>query len=50
MTLKADTEDDKYSEYLETSRLQELIKKYSDYIRHPIQHDGGGLPNEGQAR
>lgn len=36
MTLKADTEDDKYSEYLETSRLQELIKKYSDYIRHPI--------------
>ena len=50
MTLKADTEDDKYSEYLETSRLQELIKKYSDYIRHPIRMDGGGLPNEGQAR
>ena len=36
MHIKADTEDDTYSEYLETSRLQSLIKKYSDYIRHPI--------------
>ena len=36
MRLKEDTEDEKYSEYLETSRLQSLIKKYSDYIRHPI--------------
>ena len=36
MHLKADTEDEHYSEYLETGRLQSLIKKYSDYIRHPI--------------
>ena len=36
MHLKEDAEDEKYSEYLETSRLQSLIKKYSDYIRHPI--------------
>ena len=36
MRLKPDTEDENYSEYLETSRLQSLIKKYSDYIRHPI--------------
>ena len=36
MHLKPDTEDEHYSEYLETSRLQTLIKKYSDYIRHPI--------------
>ena len=36
MHLKPDTEDENYSEYLETSRLQTLIKKYSDYIRHPI--------------
>ena len=36
MHLKPDTEDEHYSEYLETSRLQSLIKKYSDYIRHPI--------------
>jgi len=36
MHLKADTEDENYSEYLDTNRLQSLIKKYSDYIRHPI--------------
>ena len=36
MHIKPDTEDENYSEYLETSRLQSLIKKYSDYIRHPI--------------
>lgn len=32
-----DTEDEKYSEYLEEFRLRQLIKKYSDYIRFPIQ-------------
>ena len=36
MHLKPDAEDEAYSEYLETGRLQSLIKKYSDYIRHPI--------------
>ena len=36
MHIKPDTEDEQYSEYLETPRLQSLIKKYSDYIRHPI--------------
>lgn len=36
MRLKPDTEDEQYGEYLETGRLQALIKKYSDYIRHPI--------------
>ena len=36
MHVKADTEDEKYSEYMETYRLRELIKKYSDYIRYPI--------------
>ncbi len=34
--LKADTDDDKFSEYLEYYKLRELIKKYSDYIRYPI--------------
>ena len=34
--LKPDTEEDKYGEYLETYRLTELVKKYSDYIRYPI--------------
>lgn len=34
--LKPDTDDDKYSEYLEYYKLRELIKKYSDYIHYPI--------------
>lgn len=36
MHIKPDTEDEKYSEYLDQYRISELIKKYSDYIRHPI--------------
>ncbi|MDD6059001.1 MAG: molecular chaperone HtpG [Ruminococcus sp.] len=31
-----DTDDEKYSDYLEQYRLKSLIKKYSDYIRFPI--------------
>ena len=34
--VKADTEDEKYSEFLDTYRLRGLVKKYSDYIRYPI--------------
>ena len=34
--IKADTEEEKYGEFLETYRIRELIKKYSDYIRYPI--------------
>ncbi len=37
--LKADTEDEKYSEYLESYRIRSLVKKYSDYIRYPIKTD-----------
>jgi len=36
MTLKADTEEDKYSEYLEEYEIRALVRKYSDYIRYPI--------------
>lgn len=36
LTLKDDTEDERYSEFLEEYRLSELVKKYSDYIRYPI--------------
>ena len=36
MHLKEDNDDEKYSEYLDEYRLKYLIKKYSDYIRHPI--------------
>ena len=36
MTLKADTEEENYGEYLEEYQLRSLIRKYSDYIRYPI--------------
>ena len=36
MTLKEDTEDDKYSDFLEEYEIRSLIRKYSDYIRYPI--------------
>jgi len=34
--IKPDTDEENYSGYLETYRIRELIKKYSDYIRYPI--------------
>ncbi len=34
--IKDDTDDEKYSEYLEEYRIRTLVKKYSDYIRYPI--------------
>ena len=36
LKLKQDTDDEKYSRFLETFELQNLVKKYSDYIRYPI--------------
>lgn len=39
MLLKDDTEEDKYSDYLEQYKISSLIKKYSDYIRYPIEMD-----------
>ena len=36
MTLKADTDDEKYSTYLDEYEIRSLVKKYSDYIRYPI--------------
>ena len=36
MTLKADTDDEKYSTYLEEYEIRNLVRKYSDYIRYPI--------------
>ena len=36
MHIKDDTEDEKYSEFLDQYRISSLIRKYSDYIRHPI--------------
>ncbi len=34
--IKANADEENYDQYLETYKLQELIKKYSDYIRYPI--------------
>ena len=34
--IKEDTETENYSEFLGQYRIEELVKKYSDYIRYPI--------------
>lgn len=34
--LRDDTEDEKYSKFLEEYQIQDLVKKYSDYIKYPI--------------
>ena len=34
--LRADTEEENYSKFLEEYELRSLVKKYSDYIRYPI--------------
>ncbi len=39
LSLRADTEDERYSEYLDAYRIRSLVKKYSDYIRYPIRMD-----------
>ena len=36
MVLKEDTEEEKFSEFLQEYRIRELVRKYSDYIRYPI--------------
>ncbi len=36
ITLKDNTDDENYDEFLEQYRIQGLVKKYSDYIRYPI--------------
>ena len=37
MTLKEDTEEEKYSDFLQEYQIRSLVRKYSDYIRYPIQ-------------
>ena len=36
MTIKADTGEESYSEFMEEYTIRDLIRKYSDYIRYPI--------------
>lgn len=37
LELKEDTKDEKYSSFLEDYEIKNLIKKYSDYVRYPIE-------------
>ncbi|UCZ53703.1 molecular chaperone HtpG [Bacillus shivajii] len=37
--LKENEEEENYDEFLEESRLKNIIKKYSDFIRYPIKMD-----------
>ncbi len=53
LSLKEDTDDDKYSKYLDEFQIQSLVKKYSDYIRFPVKtevehthYDDEGNPTE----
>lgn len=36
LKLKKDTDEEAYSEFLDSYRIQGIVKKYSDYIRYPI--------------
>lgn len=36
ISLKDNTDEENYDEFLEQYRIQSLVKKYSDYIRYPI--------------
>lgn len=36
LTLKDDTDEEKFSEYLSEWKLRSLIKQYSNYVRYPI--------------
>ena len=39
LTVKEDTDDENYSQYLDQYTISSLIKRYSDYIRYPIKMD-----------
>jgi len=39
LKIKADSDDEQYGDFLESYRIKELVKRYSDYIRYPIRMD-----------
>ncbi|MDY3618049.1 molecular chaperone HtpG [Agathobaculum sp.] len=39
LTIKDNTDQENYDEFLDAYRIQSLVKKYSDYIRYPIKMD-----------
>ena len=47
--IKDDTDEEKYSEYLNETKISMLVKRYSDYIRYPIRMDmEKSRPKEGE--
>lgn len=36
LTVKTNKDEENYDEFLESYRLQQIVRKYSDYIRYPI--------------
>lgn len=39
LKIKDNTEDEHYDEFLDSYRIKDLVKRYSDYIRYPIKMD-----------
>ncbi len=39
LVIKANTQDERYDDFLDERHLQELVRKYSDFIRYPIKMD-----------
>lgn len=39
LTLKDNSDDENYDEFLQEYKIRSLVKKYSDYIRYPIKMD-----------
>lgn len=39
LKIKEDSDEEKYSGYLDVYNIRKIVKKYSDYIRYPIQMD-----------
>lgn len=39
LEIKDNTDEENYDEFLDQYRIQSLVKKYSDYIRYPIEMD-----------
>lgn len=39
LTIKENTEEESYDEYLDEYRLKSIVKKYSDFVRYPIKMD-----------
>lgn len=48
MHIRPDTEEEKYTKYMEEYEIRELVKKYSDYIRYPIRMETTHYKTEGE--